>query len=272
MLGGYFAPIHQVGLNEVTRQAVAARLHEIRRRSSDTTAGRCRAQLSAAFVRLMQEGLCEMNPCIGTKGQTERAQRDRVLSTDELRAVWNACDLNTDFGKVVRLLILTGARREEIGALRWSEVNLDAGTINLPAERTKNGRAHTLTLPKVAMDIIRSVPRMRDRDYLFGIRSIGFRSWQVQKARFKDGIVKHWKLHDIRRSVVTGMCEIGIEPHVVEAVVNHFSGHKGGVAGIYNKAEYKPQTKQALGMWADHVRSIVSGDARKVVNLSTRHA
>lgn len=248
LLGGYFAPIHQVGLNEVTRQAVAARLHEIRRRSSDTTAGRCRAQLSAAFVRLMQEGLCEMNPCIGTKGQTERAQRDRVLSTDELRAVWNACDLNTDFGKVVRLLILTGARREEIGALRWSEVNLDAGTINLPAERTKNGRAHTLTLPKVAMDIIRSVPRMRDRDYLFGIRSIGFRSWQVQKARFKDGIVKHWKLHDIRRSVVTGMCEIGIEPHVVEAVVNHFSGHKGGVAGIYNKAEYKPQTKQALGM------------------------
>jgi hypothetical protein len=108
----YFGPLHKVGLNEITRQAVAARLHAIRQASSDTTAGRARAQLKAAFTRLMEEGLAEANPCIGTKGQAKRAQRDRVLDKSnlhlpleqrdypELRAVWNAADLNTDFGKI----------------------------------------------------------------------------------------------------------------------------------------------------------------------------
>ena len=126
----YFGPIHKVDINEVTTQAVAARFHAIRQASSDTTAGRARAQLSAAFVRLMQEGIADANPCIGTRGQAERSERDRVLNADELRAVWRACD-DTDFGKIVRLLILTGCRREEIGGLMWSEVDLDAGTIKL---------------------------------------------------------------------------------------------------------------------------------------------
>jgi integrase len=263
----YFGPLHKVGINAITRQAVAARLHEIRQASSDITAGRARAQLSAAFTRLMQEGLAEMNPCIGTKGQTDRPQRDRVLSGDELRAVWNACDLNTDFGRIVRLLILTGCRREEIGGLIWSEVDLDAGTISLPAERTKNGRAHTLTLPKMAMDILAPVPRMVDRVHLFGVRSIGFRSWQTAMARFEPDGVKPWKLHDLRRTVATGMAEIGIEPHIIEAVLNHASGHKAGVAGIYNRASYAKQMKTALIRWAEHVDAIVSGRENKVVTL-----
>jgi integrase len=265
----YFGPLHKVGINAITRQAVAARLHEIRQASSDTSAGRARAQLTAAFTRLMQEGLAEMNPCLGTKGQTERAERDRVLSEDERRAVWNACDLNTDFGKIVRLLILTGCRREEIGGLMWREVNLDAGTISLPAARTKNGRAHTLTLPKMALDILASVPPMHNRDYLFGLRSRGFRSWQVQKARFKDGVTNPWKIHDLRRTVATGMADLGIQPHVIEAVLNHTSGHKAGVAGIYNRSTYAREMKNALAIWSDHIASIITGSERKVVNFPT---
>jgi len=242
----YFGPIHKVDINEVTTQAVAARFHAIRQASSDTTAGRARAQLSAAFVRLMQEGIADANPCIGTRGQAERSERDRVLNADELRAVWRACD-DTDFGKIVRLLILTGCRREEIGGLMWSEVDLDAGTIKLPKERTKNGCAHTLTLPKMAVDILASVPRMVGRDYLFGERSIGFRSWQVQKARFKDGVSEPWKLHDLRRTVATGMAEHDIaEPHIIEATLNHTSGHEGGIAGIYNRAKYAPEAQGPL--------------------------
>jgi len=162
---------------------------------------------------------------------------------------------------------LTGCRREEVGALRWSEVNLDAGTISLPAERTKNGRGHTLALPKAAMDIIRSIPPRVGRDHLFGERSIGFRSWQVQKARFKDGISEPWNIHDIRRSVATHMAEIGVLPHIVEATLNHASGHKGGIAGVYNHAKYPQQIKAALALWADHVRSIVTGEPRKVIQF-----
>jgi hypothetical protein len=110
----YFGPLHKIDVNQITRQAVAARLLEIGK-VSDTTRGRARAQLKAAFT--------EANPCIGTKGQAKRAQRDRVLSEDEIRVVWNAADLKTDFGKIIRLLILTGCRREEIGGLMWGEVN-----------------------------------------------------------------------------------------------------------------------------------------------------
>jgi integrase len=272
----YFGPLHKIDINQITRQAVAARLHAIRQASSDTTAGRARAQLKAAFTRLMQDGLAEANPCIGTKGQAKRAQRDRVLDKSnlhlpldqrdypELRAVWNACNMDTDFGKIIRLLILTGCRREEIGGLMWGEVNLGAGTITLPKERTKNKREHTLALPKVAMDIIRSINPRVGRDHLFGERAIGFRSWQVQKARFKDGI-EPWNIHDIRRSVSTHMAEIGVEPHIIEAVLNHYSGHKSGVHGIYNHAKYPQQMKTALALWADHVRSIVTGEPREVI-------
>ena len=263
----YFGPLHDVGVTEITRQAVAARLHEIRKASSDVTAGRARAQLNAAFKRLMQEGLAEQNPCIGTKGQASRPQRDRVLSDDELRAVWNACDMKTDFGKIVRLLMLTGARREEIGGLTWGEIDLDKGQINRPGKRTKNGRPHTLTLPKMAMNIIKSVPHRVHREYLFGERSVGFRSWQQAMARFKpDGVIDEWKLHDLRRTVATGMAEHDIgEPHVIEATLNHISGHKGGIAGVYNRAHYTKQMAIALAKWADHVQSIVDGVKRKVI-------
>jgi integrase len=263
----YFGSLHKVSVDEITREAIAARLHDIRKARSDLTAGRARAQLRAAFSRLLQEGLIgiDANPCIDTKKQTERPERDRVLTDDELRAVWNACGMNTDFGKIVRLLILTGCRREEIGGLMWSEIDRDKGQINLPGERTKNGRPHSLTLPDMAMDIIRSVNEMHERVYLFGERAVGFRSWQVQKARFKDGISDEWKLHDIRRTVATGMAEIGIEPHIVEAVLNHQSGHKGGIKGVYNRAKYKSQMAIALAKWAAHVSELVGGAEHKVI-------
>jgi integrase len=154
----YFGPLHRLSVNAVTRQAVAARLHEIRRATSDGTAGRARAQLAAAFTRLMQEGICESNPTIGTKAQQERPQRDRVLSNDELVRVWNACQNAGEYGAIVKLLILSSCRRSEIGGLRWSEIHDDA--IHLPPERTKNGRAHVLPLTPMMRSIIENVPRM----------------------------------------------------------------------------------------------------------------
>jgi integrase len=263
----YFGPLHKVSVDEITREAVAGRLHDIRKASSDLTAGRARAQLRAAFSRLLQEGLINIdaNPCIDTKKQTERAERERVLTDDELRAVWNACDMETDFGKIVRLLILTGCRREEIGGLMWGEIDRDKRQINLPGERTKNGRAHSLTLPDMAMDIIKSVNERHERPYLFGERAVGFRSWQVQMARFKPDGVVNWKLHDIRRTVATGMAEIGVEPHIVEAVLNHQSGHKGGIKGVYNRAKYKPMMTNALTKWAAHVSMLVGDGEHKVL-------
>jgi integrase len=216
----------------------------------------------------MREGLCEANPVIGTNDPDPQTSRDRVLSDAELAAIWNNCG-DDDFGRAVKLLMLTGCRRDEIGSLRWSEINLDAGTITISAARTKNGRAHTLALPGMALDIIRTISRRGDRDFIFGTSGGGFSRWSAHTAALRQrlGEMKPWWLHDLRRSTATGMAEIGIQPHIIEAVLNHVSGHKGGVAGIYNRAAYAEPMRVALQRWADHIAGLLDGRANNVVPL-----
>jgi Arm DNA-binding domain/Phage integrase central domain len=148
----YFAehwrPLHSRSLDTIKRADVAARLQEVTKAYGRTSAARARDNLSALFSWAMREGLCESNPVMATNDPTEGMQaRDRVLSDDEVRVVWNACQ-EDDFGRIVRLLLLTGCRREEIGGLKWSEVNLAAGVMIIPGTRTKNHRTLELTLPR----------------------------------------------------------------------------------------------------------------------------
>src|SRR5262249_48894574 len=140
------------------------------------------------YVWAMQEGLIEANPVIGTRAPQGNKPRDRVLSNVEFVAIWNACK-DDDYGKIIKLLILTGCRRAEIGGICWSEFNNpDNPTAwTLPAERSKNGRAHTLPLMPAALAIIRGVPHMVSRDQLFGSRSgAGFASWDRDKAALNE--------------------------------------------------------------------------------------
>src|SRR5262249_36558019 len=168
------------------------------------------------------------------------------------------------------LLILTAQRRTEVGGIAWREIDLDRGTWTLPASRTKNGREHTLPLPPLALDIIASIPREVGRDYLFGARAAGFTSWvypkQLLDKRLGDR-VEPWRLHDLRRSAATRMCDIGIAPHVVEQILNHQSGHRAGIVGVYNRSSYEREVKAAMALWADHVRSITEGGERKVISM-----
>jgi integrase len=259
----YFASLHKKPLTKITRSDVSARLDAIYMASGAPTASQARKHLSAFFVWCLSRGHCLQNPVVATEAVKSGPGRERVLNDDELRAVWNACQ-DDDLGRIIKLLILTGCRCSEIGGLRWSEIDLDAGTISLPPERCKNGRAHKLTLPPMAMEIIRSVPQRVGRDHLFGDRANGFTSWAKQHS-LGDGITEPWTLHDLRRSAATHMAEIGIQPHIIEAVLNHASGHKAGIAGIYNRATYAREMKNALAVWSDHVASIVAGSERKVI-------
>jgi integrase len=156
-----------------------------------------------------------------------------VLSNAELVAVWNACDGDDDYGHIVRLLILTGARRQEIGGMQWTEFD-PVGNWTLPAARSKNKRQHVVALPPAALAIIVAVPRRADREHLFGDRSVcGFVRWAEGKRladRRLGNSVKSWRLHDIRRTVATRLADIGIEPHIIEALLNHFSGHRNVLA------------------------------------------
>jgi integrase len=237
-------------------------------KSGRVTASRARSALATLFTWAMQEGHCDSNPVFATKDPGPAEARDRVLSDSEIGAIWNACG-DDDYGKIVKLLICTGCRREEIGGLRWSEIAPDRASFTLPAERVKNNHAHTLPLLPLAQAIIAPVTERAGRDHLFGDRSVnGFTGWGAAKNDLDDRLdnVAEWRLHDIRRSVATWLAEHGnVEPHIIEAVLNHYSGHKSGVAGTYNRAKYHRQMRAALSLWDDHLSSLVEGGPRKVL-------
>jgi integrase len=186
LTGSYFKLLHPLALGSVTRSDVAAAVRAVVNKHSSTTAASARRHLSSFFSWTISEGLLGngANPVDGAFSPDGGAARDRVLSNDELVAVWHGC-LDDDFGKIVRLLILSGARRTEVGGImRRSELDLEAGTWTLPAARSKNHRAHTITLPAAAWDIIRTVPD-NGRGCLFGDRSpAGFTAWAFAKNDF----------------------------------------------------------------------------------------
>ena len=268
LTAGYFKPLHGMPLDTITRRDIAARVVAIVRESGSPTAARARGALSSFFVWCMQMGLLENNPTIGSTKPAESKPRERVLSDDELAAIWRACG-DDAFGKVIKLLVLTACRRAEVGDMCWSEIDLDRGSFTIPARRAKNGRAHTLPLMPMMLDVITSVPRLVSRDQLFGVRGDGFTGWVKGKRALDEGSgVSAWTVHDIRRSVATRMADLGVQPHIIEQILNHQSGHKAGPAGIYNRSSYEREVRNALALWHDRVRTLVAGGERKVLPLT----
>ncbi|MGL4438275.1 MAG: tyrosine-type recombinase/integrase [Bosea sp. (in: a-proteobacteria)] len=266
--------LHEIGLDNVKRRDIAALLADVGNQRGAPTANRTRAALSSFWSWAMGAGIAQENPVIGTNKAEGDAQRERVLAPDELRAIWQASEEN-DFGHIVRLLILTGQRREEIGSAKWSEISSDGRTLALPSLRTKNGRPHDVPLARQAQAIVSALTR-GDRTHLFGDRDTGFQGWSNSKARLDEraklgagqgAFAEPWRLHDLRRTAATMMAEIGVQPHIIEAVLNHVSGHKAGVAGIYNRAAYAAEKRQALDLWAEYVAALVAGSEPKVVLL-----
>jgi integrase len=273
----HWTPLRNRPVAEITRAEIAAQLQDMIKRRGPMAAARARDALSAMFAWAIREGLCDTNPVAATNDPGRgRPSRDRVLSMAELAVIWRACQ-DDDFGRIVRLLMLTGCRRTEIGGLKWDEIDFDRGSITISAARAKNGRSLTLTLPRMAIDLLRAVARREGHD-VFGTGDAGFSSWSNATNALNDRIaaaedksLPHWTLHDLRRSVATHMAddEIGIQPHIIEAVLNHVSGHKRGVAGIYNRARYDREIASALALWSEHLIAIIEGRKSKVVSLRT---
>jgi integrase len=270
--------LHGWPIAEIQIPQIATVLDRLEK-AGPVTAARKRSSLSALFKWAMGHGYVQHNPVIGTINPDNGVPRERVLGDDELRAIWNNCQSDDDYSRIVRLLILTACRKAEVGGMSWSELNFDNYTWTIPGARTKNKRDHTLPLPHAFWKIIESVKRRPSRDYLFGYSDHGYSNWHDPKVAL-DGRcgVTGWTHHDIRRTVATKMAEspdkedptksgLGIKPHVVEALLNHVSGHKSGVAGIYNRASYLPEVKTALVRWAEYVANITSGEERKILQF-----
>ena len=188
LTGPYFRPLHPMAVSAVTRTDVAAAVRAITRSHSSNTAGAARRALSAFFAWAIADGLLGdgANPVDGSHRPADPEPRDHVLTAAELVNVWRACG-DDDYGRIVRLLILFGARRQEVGGMRWSEIDLDAGTWRLPKERSKNGREHVIALPPEALAILSSTPRRAD-DHLFGFRDAGFTPRLRQGSRRSTGV------------------------------------------------------------------------------------
>jgi integrase len=261
----HWKPLHRLAIHTIDADRIADRLKEIEKESGPATRNRTRSSLSAMFAWAVGERITKQlrsNPVAGTIKAEESRSRDRILSDDELVAIWKAAPAN-GYGRIVRLLMLTAQRREEIGGLRWSEVmaldDPDKAQLLLPAQRTKNSRAHEVPLSSLAIDVLNEHHRDADRDLVFGEGEGGYSGWSRSKGGLDDAAgVKDWTLHDLRRTAATRMADLGIQPHIIEAVLNHVSGHKSGVAGIYNRSSYAKERREALNIWANHIRMLLA--------------
>jgi integrase len=265
--------LHGMPIAAIDQRTWAARLGEVADSKGLVTANRTRASLSALYGWAMKEGLVAANPIALTNKHAEE-ERERTLSDSELVAVWQACR-EDDYGRIIRILLLTGQRLSEISGLRWPEVSLEKRLIELPGSRTKNKRAHQIPISDAVAAILMAQPRTEGRDLVFGYgENRPFSGWTAAKEKLDERIAEatgkplpHWTVHDLRRTAATRMADLGVLPHVVEAVLNHVSGHKAGIAGIYNRAVYAPEKAQALAQWAAHVTALVEGRTSNVMPL-----
>jgi integrase len=255
--------LHPTPIHRLDRRAIAVELARFTEERGPTQANRTRASLVKFLRWCAGEGFIDSNPALFVNKNAEQS-RARVLTPAELRALWHA-SLGGDFDDAFKLLALTGQRREEIAQLRWDEIDLDRGVITLQPARTKNGRLHTIPLAAKAHEVLAGRWRERDpaRALVFGRGQGGFSGWSQSKARLDERVkIEPWIVHDLRRTVATGMADIGIQPHIIEAVLNHVSGSKRGVAGVYNRSAYEGEKAAALARWNDHLMVIVGGAAQ----------
>jgi integrase len=265
-LTSHWAPLRDrpiEGARKIVRADVAARLQELSKERGRRSAKGARSSLSAFFVWCMREGLCEANPVTATNDPAAGIKsRERVLDDREIKLIWNACDRGDDFSCVVRLLLMLGCRREEIGGLRWSEINLETGLLCILGERTKNHRELRLPLPPAAIAILRSARRRDGSDFVFGKRC-GFNGWSAAKRELDTRIAKAaekplapWRLHDARRTMRSGLGKLGVMPHVAEIAIGH---SRKGIEAVYDRHRYQAEVGAALQLWGDHILAVAEG-------------
>lgn len=255
-------------LSEIGKADIHRLLDKMVDRGAGVTANRTFAQLRKMCRWAVSRGIIEHNPCEGIEAPTTERPRDRALDERELALVWRAAGgLGFPYGDIARLLILTGARRDEVAAAGWSEVDLEKNVWNLPPQRSKNRRPHSIPLAPAAVEIIRALPRFEGSDFLFSAGATPPSAFSKAKAKLDVEIAKlnggeplpHFVIHDIRRSVASGLASIGIPLHIIERSLNHVSGSFGGIVSVYQKHSFADEMRSASEAWSRHVERIVSG-------------
>lgn len=232
-----------------------------------------RANAFLNYIRMLfnwsvDRDIIESAPTDRIKPPGQALSRERVLTIEELKTIWAAsfpsqereCEVH---GHIVRVLMLTGQRRSEVAGMLWPELDLEGKTWEIPASRTKNRLPHIVPLSDPVISIIQEQEELQKiigkSAFVFTCTGKPFSGWSRSKQRLNSRAkIPDWRLHDLRRTMVTGMNEMGIQPNIVEAIVNHVSGYRAGVAGVYNRALYLDERRRALDAWALHVLTMAA--------------
>jgi len=262
---GKFSSLDDTPIDQIRRKDVVAVLDGIVESGTPTRANRA----LAAFKKLMNWCIdrddLETSPVASLRPPMREVARDRVLEGAEIAAIWTAADVEGfPFAQFVHMLMLTGQRRGEVAAMRWSEIDFDDAIWTLPAQRSKNGRLHIVPLTDAMVKILRSLPRFIGSDFVFtttGVTPIsGFGRLKERLADALPDETADWRFHDFRRTASTGMAKVGVLPHVIDAVTNHKSGIVSGVAATYNRYSYLEEKRDALARWGKIVSALVKSN------------
>ncbi len=265
-----FAALNSTPIDQIKRADVVRALDAIVANGAPTRANRALAAIKKLMNWCIDRGIIETSPVAALKPPTKEVARERVLTDTELAASLSAAtDEGFPFEQFVQLLILTGQRRGEVAGMRWSELDLDNGLWTLPAKRTKNASSHIVPLAPLAIDILKSVPRFLDSDLVFTTNGKTPISGFGRLKERLDGAVgleaEDWRFHDLRRTMATNMAMMRVQPHIIEAILNHKSGIVSGVAAVYNRHAYLDEKREALERWAKHVEERVKEQSRSLL-------
>jgi integrase len=269
-------PIREITKHDVNDLLDAKSGHRERRRKGTrdgavVQANRTRALLRTLFRWAVDMDLIDADPTAGVRQRVKERARDRALNDAEIRLFWSGCDkLGWPFGPLFELLLLTAQRRDEVGGVRWAEIDIDRHIWRIPRERAKSDRAHIVHLSAPAIEILEALPRTGDLVFsatgttpVSGYSRAKDRIDKLMMMRVREETgdpeaeIVPWILHDLRRTATTGMAALNIAPHVVDKILNHSAGTIRGVAAVYNRHAYLEERKAAQEAWGRHVMALV---------------
>jgi integrase len=254
----------------ITRANVLDRLEALIDASKPQAANRLFEVIRRLFNWAYDRGTfgLDRSPCDRMKMPADKVIRQRVLNEEEIEAVWGAFDqMEYPFGSMLKLLLITGQRREEVAGMRWSEINLKTKLWTIPPERCKSDRPHVVPLSDLAIEILTSLPRFEEGDFVFtttnGERPVSAFSQCKSEADALSGVAG-WRIHDLRRTVRTELARLRVPEIVAERIINHAPR---GLSRVYDQYGYLDEKREGLKNWADRLRGIIEPKPKNVVAL-----
>jgi integrase len=252
--------VHEIGKREIIEL-----VHEVAARGAPSAANKLLKVIKTFFGWCFGRAILEASPAQGLSAPAREKPRDRVLSDDELTAILGAArQIDGPYRGIVEFLALTGQRREEVAQLTWDELGLATQIWTIPASRTKNAKPHIVHLSKQSVAVLMRMPKLGA--FVFSVSGAKpFQSFSTAKREIdKLSEVTGWRLHDLRRTCVSGMARLGVAPHVADKVLNHQSGTISGVAAVYQRHEFLEERQGALDRWSAHVERLLKNAERLV--------